>query len=86
MPVRSLNSSVLRWPDAATVDRALRKWAAEVVAKRKNVLRIGYFGSYARDDWGVRSDIDLVVVVETAWLWQDPPPPGVEALREIGAI
>lgn len=24
--------------------------------------------------------------LKTAWLWQDPPPPGVEALREIGAI
>lgn len=64
MPVRSLNSSVFRWPDAATVDRAVRKWATEVAAKRKNVLRIGYFGSYARGDWGVGSDIDLVVVVE----------------------
>jgi predicted nucleotidyltransferase len=26
-------------------------------------LRLGYFGSYARGDWGVGSDLDLVVVV-----------------------
>jgi predicted nucleotidyltransferase len=26
-------------------------------------VRIGYFGSYARDDWGVGSDLDLVVVL-----------------------
>ena len=25
--------------------------------------RIGYFGSYARGDWGVGSDVDLVAVV-----------------------
>jgi uncharacterized protein len=27
-------------------------------------MRIGYFGSYARGDWGVGSDVDLVIVVE----------------------
>jgi predicted nucleotidyltransferase len=27
------------------------------------VLRIGAFGSYARGDWGVGSDLDLVVIV-----------------------
>ncbi|MGC9530666.1 MAG: nucleotidyltransferase domain-containing protein [Candidatus Bipolaricaulaceae bacterium] len=35
-----------------------------------NVLRIGYFGSYARGDWGVGSDLDLVIVVREAC---DPP-------------
>jgi uncharacterized protein len=66
VPVRSLTSSVLRWPDAATVDRALRQWAAKVVKDRDEVLQIGYFGSYARGDWGVGSDLDLVIVVERA--------------------
>lgn len=28
------------------------------------VRRVGYFGSYARGDWGVGSDVDVVVVVE----------------------
>jgi predicted nucleotidyltransferase len=27
------------------------------------VLEIGYFGSYARGDWDVGSDLDLVIVV-----------------------
>jgi predicted nucleotidyltransferase len=27
------------------------------------VLRVGYFGSYARGDWGVGSDLDLVVIL-----------------------
>lgn len=64
MPVRSLNSSVLKWPDAQTVDQAVQEWAAEVIEERADVLRIGYIGSYARGDWGVRSDLDIVLLVE----------------------
>ena len=64
MPVRSLNSSVLKWPDAQTVDRAVRRWAEYINQNRKDVLRIGYFGSYARGDWGVGSDLDLIVIVQ----------------------
>ncbi|MBI4581129.1 MAG: nucleotidyltransferase domain-containing protein [Planctomycetes bacterium] len=64
MPVRWLSSSVLRWPDAQTVDQAVREWAGRAVRQRPEVLRIGYFGSYARGDWGVGSDLDMVVVVE----------------------
>ena len=47
MPVRSLNSSVVVWPDRPTVESAL-------------------FGSYARGDWGVGSDLDVVLVVTGA--------------------
>jgi predicted nucleotidyltransferase len=54
---------VLVWPDRATVDAAAREWAAKQVAARPGVLRVGYFGSYARGDWGVGSDLDIVVVV-----------------------
>jgi hypothetical protein len=32
------------------------------------LLRLGYFGSYARGDWGVGSDLDLVAVVESSAL------------------
>ncbi len=62
--MRSLSSSVVRWPEAVCVDDAVRRWAAEVVANHACVLGIGYFGSYARGDWGVGSDVDLVMVVE----------------------
>ena len=68
MPVRSLSSSVLRWPDRQTVDRAVREWAAALVQKYPDILAIGYFGSYARGDWGVGSDVDLVVVVASTTL------------------
>lgn len=64
MPVRLLSSSVLKWPDAQTVDRAIRRWAEGIDQNRKDVLRIGYFGSYARGDWGVGSDLDLIAIVK----------------------
>lgn len=69
MPVRSLNSSIFRWPDAKTVHRAVHQWMQEVLKKRVGICRIGYFGSYARGDWGVGSDLDLLVIVEKA----EPP-------------
>ncbi len=64
MPVRLLSSSVLKWPDAQTVDRAVRRWAENINQNRKDVLHIGYFGSYARGDWGAGSDLDLIVIVK----------------------
>lgn len=66
MPVRSLHSSVLRWPDRGKVDEAVRRWARQELARHPRTLRLGYFGSYARGDWGVGSDLDLVAVVADA--------------------
>ncbi|MBI4320182.1 MAG: nucleotidyltransferase domain-containing protein [Chloroflexi bacterium] len=63
MPVRSLNSSVLRWPDAQIVDQAVHGWSERMAKQHPDVLLIGYFGSYARGDWGVGSDVDIVIVV-----------------------
>jgi predicted nucleotidyltransferase len=55
---------VLVWPDAEAVRGALTRWTAEAVRRRPDVLRIGYFGSYARGDWGVGSDVDVIVVLD----------------------
>lgn len=63
MPVRSWRSSVLRWPDAAAVLAAARAWAERLAASEPAVERIGVVGSYARGDWGVGSDLDVVVIV-----------------------
>ena len=63
MPVRSLNSSVLKWPSRKAVDLAVRSWTTEQVRQRPEIVRLGYFGSYARNDWGVGSDLDLIAVV-----------------------
>jgi len=69
MPVRSLTSSVLRWPDPEAVRAAIRSWSADV-GGRPGVLRVGCFGSLATGGWGVGSDVDLVLIVETS----DQPP------------
>ena len=66
MPVRSLNSRVLRWPNADVVIGAARTWATALGRASKDVIRIGYIGSYARGDWGVGSDLDLVIVTDEA--------------------
>jgi predicted nucleotidyltransferase len=55
---------VLKWPDRETVDAAARRWAERQKALRPKLLRLGYFGSYARGDWGVGSDLDLIALVE----------------------
>ena len=44
----------------------MRAWAIEAARRYPELIRAGYFGSYARGDWGVGSDLDLVIVVEKA--------------------
>jgi len=68
MPVRSLNTRVLKWPDRTSVDRAARSWARTIAESFSDVLQIACIGSYARGDWGVGSDLDLVVVVRSSLL------------------
>jgi predicted nucleotidyltransferase len=64
MPVKSLNSSILKWPNKNTVDQAVRSWSAEQGRQRSGLRKLGYFGSYARGDWGVGSDLDLIAIVD----------------------
>jgi predicted nucleotidyltransferase len=66
MPVRSLRSSVLKWPDRQAVERAVTAWASRERRRHPGLIRLGCFGSYARGDAGVGSDLDLVAVVESA--------------------
>lgn len=68
MTTRSLNSSVLKWPNQRTVDRAAREWARGARSGREDIVNIGYFGSYSRGDWGVGSDLDLVMIVRESAL------------------
>jgi predicted nucleotidyltransferase len=53
---------VLRWPNRAEVLAAVAKWAREL--ELPGLVAVGVFGSYARGDWGVGSDVDLVVIVD----------------------
>jgi predicted nucleotidyltransferase len=57
---------VLKWPDTKTVRSALDDWLADALAAHPETLKVGYFGSYARGDWGVGSDLDIVAVVATS--------------------
>jgi predicted nucleotidyltransferase len=45
---------------------AARAWARAERGRRPDLVRLGVFGSYARGDAGVGSDLDLVAVVRTA--------------------
>lgn len=66
MPVRSLSSPVLKWPGRAEVDAAARALAARLARTHRELVRLGYFGSYARGDFGPGSDLDLVVIVKSS--------------------
>ncbi|MFQ5990402.1 MAG: nucleotidyltransferase domain-containing protein [Candidatus Methylomirabilales bacterium] len=35
-----------------------------MVEIRPEMLRVGYFGSYARGDWGPGSDLDIIIIVQ----------------------
>jgi uncharacterized protein len=63
MPVRSLHSSVLKWPDRKAVHAAVAEWTRRLTASNEMVTRVGYAGSYARGNWGVGSDVDLIVLL-----------------------
>jgi len=63
MPVRSLSSAVLKWPDRECVLGAARRWARELRARDADVVQVLLVGSYARGDWGVGSDADIIVIL-----------------------
>ncbi len=44
----------------------MHSWAMKAGQQRAEVLLIGYFGSYAREDWGMGSDLDIFILVESA--------------------
>lgn len=41
----------------------MRLWSSRQTLERTGIVAIGYFGSYARGDWGVGSDLDVVAIV-----------------------
>jgi uncharacterized protein len=62
VPVTSSRSWLKRWPRAERVLDAAESWAQRLADADPAVVAVGYFGSYARGDAGVGSDLDLLVV------------------------
>ena len=63
MPIRSLSSAVLRWPGRDEVLAAARRWAESLRNRDPHVAAVYCVGSYARGDWGVGSDLDVIVLL-----------------------
>ena len=63
MPVRSLRLSTLRWPRRDEVFSALEVWVSTLEVP--DLLAVGVFGSYAQGDYGVGSDLDLLIVLNS---------------------
>ncbi len=55
-------SPLRRWPNREAVLTAVTEWARAL--DLPGLFAVGVFGSYARGDWSVGSDVDLVVIVE----------------------
>jgi len=67
MPVRSLGSSVLKWPDRKKVIQQAGDWADKTGYDDKNIVGIKCFGSIVSDDrWGVGSDIDILIILKSS--------------------
>jgi predicted nucleotidyltransferase len=66
MPVRSLKQSVLRWPRPEQVLAEAETWALSQRDSHPDLTRVGVFGSYGRGDASVGSDLDLLLVDESA--------------------
>ncbi|PZA06821.1 MULTISPECIES: nucleotidyltransferase domain-containing protein [unclassified Meiothermus] len=64
MPVISLRSSTLRWPRRDEVFSALEAWVRTL--EIPGLLAVGVFGSYARGDYGVGSDLDLLLILNSS--------------------
>ncbi len=59
-----MSSSVLRWISREEAIEAFLGWAKRVCASKEDVVGVGLFGSCARGDWGVGSDLDVIVLLK----------------------
>lgn len=64
MPKRLLNSVKIKSVHRPIVVKKLTEWADQISRSNKDILRIGYFGSYARDDYTPSSDLDVLIVLK----------------------
>jgi hypothetical protein len=55
---------VLKWPRRDEVKKALLRWLKKKMATSQEIMRLGYFGSFAKGNWGVGSDLDLIAIIQ----------------------
>jgi predicted nucleotidyltransferase len=48
------------------VHNAAEQWSKRIASEKLEILKIGYFGSYAKGNSGVGSDLDLLILVDHA--------------------
>jgi predicted nucleotidyltransferase len=46
------------------VEKSARTWATNEARRHPGLLKLGYFGSYARGDAGVGSDLDFIAIID----------------------
>jgi len=64
MPVRLLNSAILKWPDKQKVLNEAKLWAESTGLGDRNIIKIFCFGSIFTGRWGVGSDLDIVIILK----------------------
>ncbi len=64
MPVRSLNSAILKWPDKQKVLNEAKLWAKSIGPDDESIVKIFCFGSICTDTWGVGSDLDIIIILK----------------------
>jgi hypothetical protein len=53
----------MKWPNRKEVENSLRQWAEIHAARNPAIAAVGYFGSYSRNQGGVGSDLDVVILL-----------------------
>jgi predicted nucleotidyltransferase len=64
MPVKLLNSAVLKWPEKNKVLNEAKLWAKSMGLGDDNIVKIYCFGSICRGTWGVGSDLDIAIIIK----------------------
>ncbi len=64
MPNPFLSSPTPRFADHNETVALARQFSSRVAAARPEVRKIILFGSFARGDYGTRSDLDLLIVLD----------------------
>ena len=66
MPVKSIHSALLKWPDSETTLKKARSWAEALGRGNSLIAGIRCFGSIADGRWGIGSDLDILIEVRSS--------------------